>query len=67
MEILAIVLALHRCNVDEKPVFIVSSVCLSVCLSVCPQKVGLRNLSRFSTNHGDLDRLFDFDIQGQVH
>ena len=34
MEILAIVLALHRCNVDEKPVFIVSSVCLSVCLSV---------------------------------
>ena len=34
-----------------------SSVCLSVCLSVCV----------LSPNHGNLDRLFDFDIQGQVH
>ena len=24
-------------------------------------------LRKLSPNHGDLDRLFDFDIQGQVH
>ena len=39
------------------------SVCLFVCLSVCI----LRKLSKLSPNHGDLDRLFDFDIQSQVH
>ena len=50
------------------------SVCLSVCLSYwrkrfstivqrCNAKVILRKLSKLSPNHGDLDRLFDFDIQ----
>ena len=36
-------------------------------LQRCNAKVILRKLSKLLPNHGDLDRLFDFDIQGQVH
>ena len=39
----------------------------SIILQRCNAKVILRKLSKLSPNHGDLDRLFDFDIQGQVH
>ena len=39
----------------------------STILQRCIAKVILRKLSKLSPNHGDLDRLFDFDIQGQVH
>ena len=34
----------------------------STILQRCNAKVILRNLSKLSLNHGDLDRLFDFDI-----
>ena len=39
----------------------------STILQKCNAKVILRKLSKLSPNHGDLDRLFDFDIQSQVH
>ena len=39
----------------------------SIILQRCNAKVILRKLSKLSPNHGDLDRLFDFDIQSQVH
>ena len=39
----------------------------STILQRCNAKVILRKLSKLSPNHGDLDRLFDFDIQSQVH
>ena len=39
----------------------------STILQRCNAEVILRKLSKLSPNHGDLDRLFDFDIQGQVH
>ena len=39
----------------------------STILQRCNAKVILRKLSKLSRNHGDLDRLFDFDIQSQVH
>ena len=53
-------------------------VCLSFCLFVCLSFVCLscllclmidllENFKKLLSNHGDLDRLFDFDIQGQVH
>ena len=38
----------------------------STILQRCNAKVILRKLSKLSPNHGDLDRLFDFDIQSQV-
>ena len=39
----------------------------STILQRCNAKVILRKFSKLSPNHGDLDRLFDFDIQSQVH
>ena len=39
----------------------------STILQSCNAKVTFRKLSKLSPNHGDLDRLFDFDIQGRVH
>ena len=39
----------------------------STILQRCNAKIILRKLSKLSPNHGDLDRLFDFDIQSQVH
>ena len=39
----------------------------STILQRCNAEVILRKLSKLSPNHGDLDRLFDFDIQGRVH
>ena len=39
----------------------------STILQRCSAKVILRKLSKLSPNHGDLDRLFNFEIQGQVH
>ena len=39
----------------------------STILQRCNAKVILRKLLKLSPNHGDLDRLFDFDIQSQVH
>ena len=39
----------------------------STILQRCNAKVILRKLSKLSPNHGDLDRLFDYDIQSQVH
>ncbi len=35
-------------------------------LQRCNGKVILTKLSKLSPNHGDLDRLFDFDIQSKV-
>ena len=37
------------------------SVCLSVCLSVC------KKFSRVSETKNDIDKLFDFNVQIQVH
>ena len=39
----------------------------STILQRCNAKFILRELSKLSSNHGDLDRLFDFDIQGLVN
>ena len=39
----------------------------STILPRCSANVILRKLSKLSPNHGDLDRLFDFDIESQVH
>ena len=39
----------------------------STILQRCNAIVILSKLSKLSPNHGDLDRLFHFDIQGQVH
>ena len=39
----------------------------STILQRCNAKVILRKLSKLSPIRGDLERLFDFDIQSQVH
>ena len=52
------------------PVFCCVVFCLSVSLSVCLSvnaRVVLKKLSRLSDTKIDTDKLFDFDIQGQVH
>ena len=63
----------HNSQQTQKPILMFSSSCrigekdfLQI-LQRCNAKVILRKLSKLSPNHGDLDRLFDFDIQSQVH